>query len=88
MGGLSRRRSDPWSRVFPKLNHFPCSFSNHAIGLKRGLRELHSSGIRLTDSHVDGIEKEKARVFADWRAFPEGRTAAGPVVIRDYPSRK
>jgi len=50
--------------------------------LDRGL------GIHLADTSVALIEKEKARVFPDRRAFPEVRTAAGPVVIRDYPSRK
>jgi hypothetical protein len=77
-----------WNQDFPKLNHFPCGFSNDAIRLERGLSGFHPPGIRLTGSHVEVIEKEKARVFADQRASSEDRTAARPVVIRDYPSRK
>jgi hypothetical protein len=76
------------SQLLRKLIYFPCAF--RIVAIFSNIESVFSRGssIHLADTSVVSIEKEKARVFADRRAFPEDRTAAGPVVIRDYPSRK
>ena len=94
-GGSHKRWADSpsrfhktWCQVFPDLNHLSCEIGHPTIVLNDRLIRHRGLGIQLTDTSVALIEKEKARVFPDRRAFPEVRTAAGPVVIRDYPSRK
>ena len=77
-----------WCQVFPDLNHLSCEIGHPTIVLNDRSIRHRGLGIHSTDTSVALIEKEKARVLADRRAFPEVRTAAGPVVIRDYPSRK
>ena len=84
---VARKRAlvvvDP--QVFRKRTHFSCIYGNRKIISDGGCLWVRGSGIRLADRSV---EKEKARRFPDWRAFPKSRTAARPVVIRVYPSRK
>jgi hypothetical protein len=71
--------------VFRNRTLFSCVYGNRIIICDGRCVAIKGPGIRLADRVV---EKEKARRFPDWRAFPKSRTAARPVVIRVYPSRK
>jgi len=87
-GDFPARFHDIWGQIFGKPSYLSCGFRRLAIVVNGTSLIGVGTGIRSTDTSVGLIEKEKARVFADRRAFPEIGTAAGPVVIRDYPSRK